>query len=274
MKKSNNENDKEEPADFIESITIKDPKIIEECDKKTPRIPEDETEESFDRPYLKKNSLKKSEQIIGQILAMLIAFCPSNPEIDGLIISGRHRFLQNPKWKKQYVRINNWQEYYKLRFHLNIHKRRNSAETKKIIQKCGEELIKQGIAPEKIASILWKDFPGISRATFLKIIDPKWKNSQMAKNRLGKKDKTKKNIHEKCQQEVESLKAQNQRLKNDNAEITESTQKTLRDNALQSGNDSSRLKILEAGQVVEVKGLKFMIKVEKGGTNFDVEESN
>lgn len=260
MKKSNDENDKEELTDFIESRIIKDPKIIKECDKKTPRTPKDETEEDYDKPFQEKNLLKKSEKIIGQVFAIMIAYCSSNPEIDMLILNGRHRFLQNPKWKKIYVRINNWQEYCKFRFNLNIHKRKKSAEIIKILPKCGEELIKQGIAREKIASILWKDFPGISRATILKSINPEWKNSIKAANRLGKtKNKSKKNIDEKCQQENESLRAQ----------IAEA-QRLLCDREIQEGNKSSRLRILETEREIEVDGIKLTIQVEKDGTDYIV----
>ena len=246
---------------------IEDKTTIEGLDKEALYIPPSEKSETMDNKLLEKNYLKNSKDEVGYQYPIKVAVWFEDPYKDSQTsekrvhmrpLDGRHRYLQDPNWPREYYECESLDEFYQRRFNLDIKKKSNPNEWKKALKDYGNHLHDVEKVPlEKLGSTLCKKLRGVHKMKILRYLPHEWKDSTKANNRLGKtKDKAKKNIHEKCQQEKESLKAEFQKL--------------LRDNEIQEGNKSSRIRIFETEREVEVDGIKLTIQVEKDGTNYIV----
>ncbi len=220
---------------------ITDSKLIEELNKLPLYICPSEDAETFDKKLLQKNLLKNSEQVVGQQYPIKVAVWFEDPNKDSQtsekrvnmrIIDGRHRYKQNANWLREYYFCSNLDEYYNLRFNLDIKKKDNPKEKKSSLKRYGDYLNQEeGIPLEKIGSTMCKRLKGMHKSQILKYLPDEWKDQTKANNRKGKtKQKNGKNIHEKCLQEIANLKAKylqeitnlkakNQRLWNENSKL-------------------------------------------------------
>ncbi len=200
------------------------------CDQQKLYIAPSETEETFDKELLQNDKLLRSAKAVGQLSPIVVAIYPNDPYKDSnseqrlhlRIIEGRHRYKQDPNWKREYWLIDDFQEYCKLRLNYDIKKRSNPTELKAILRMQGEDLLLKGTPSEKIGSVICKNLEGIHKSQILFHLPPEWKDSRKASNRLGKtKQKNGEHIHEKCLQEIANLKAKIQRLWTENSEMKE-----------------------------------------------------
>jgi len=209
---------------------ITDTKLIEELNKLTPYICPSEDAETFDNKLLKKNLLKNSEQAVGQQYPIKIAVWFEDPNKDSQtsekrvhmrIIDGRHRYKQDASWVREFYDCSNLDEYYILRFNLDIKKKDIPKEKKSSLLRYGNYLNQdEGIPLEKIGSTMCERLQGMHKSQILGYLPDEWKDPIKANNRKGKtKQKNDKNIHEQCQQKIEKLEAQNHRLWSENSEL-------------------------------------------------------
>ncbi len=265
----------------VEIITNQ--KLILELDKQDLYIPPGETWETFDQEMLRQDVLKKSANAIGQHSPISVAVWVDDPNKESdishervhlRIIDGRHRYKQNPKWKRQYISVNSFEQYCKYRLNIDLKKNHNPKEKEMLFGMMGRYLLKQGCQYEKIGSTLCKMYPEMHSSQILRYLPSKWKDPTKAHNRLGKIKLRDVNETKKIQQELENPKDQEIKkleynLKeawNENSELKKHLL-TLED---RHAKDSSRLKILEeAEQEVNVEGVgKIKIKLEKDGISY------
>lgn len=101
---------------------------------------------------LSRESLAKSEKVIGQLYPVLV-----NKE--GKVLEGHHRLASNPKWKKKVVETKTPIEDILVRMHAHHRRRIPQEETRTLLIALAQQLKNAGIKKENIASEIVKIAP-------------------------------------------------------------------------------------------------------------------
>lgn len=197
---------------------IEDKTTIEGLDKEALYIPPSEKSETMDNKLLEKNYLKNSKDEVGYQYPIKVAVSfedlykdsqTSEKRVHMRPLDGRHRYLQDPNWPREYYECESLDEFYQRRFNLDIKKKSNPNEWKKALKDYGNHLYDVEKVPlEKIGSTLCKRLTGVHKTQILRHVPPEWKDTTKANNRTGKTKKNYENIHEKCEKTIEELKSQ------------------------------------------------------------------
>lgn len=174
-------------------------------------IPPSEKPETLDKKSLKKNFLKKSKDEVGYLYPIKVAVWFEDPYKDSQTsekrvhmrpFDGRHRYLQDPNWPKEYYKCGSLDEFYQFRLNSDVKKKPNPNEWKKALKDYGKHLQDVEKVPlEKICSTLCKRLRGVHKMQILRHVPPEWKDSSKIINRLGKtKEKTQTNNQQMHQQ--------------------------------------------------------------------------
>jgi len=187
---------------------ITDPKKIAELDKMEIWIAPNETDETFDQKIISGQSHDyiKSSKSVGQLRPLEIAVWEKDPNaksdnsperINMRIINGRHRYKQDPKWRREYYDFGVYEtkgvdpvmEYYLARGHFDMQKKASREERRVLVIDMATRLMKQGKpAPEccnEIIKIMEKQ--GISNENSIREVCPKdFKDKEHADRKAGK----------------------------------------------------------------------------------------
>lgn len=300
MSKSKDKKGKEngKPPSTTKPKFITDPKLISELDKKSLYICPSETKRTLDDDLLENNKLKKSCEKVGPLDRVLVAVWFDDPNRDSetseervhmRIIEGRHRYLQDENWPRNYIDVGSTKQFWDYQRYFGVRKKDNPEERKAKIIMMGNFLRNHGTPLHKIAAELcrWLEDTHWPQE-ILDYVPQEWKDPTKAENRRKKtKLKNHDDIVQKPTQELENLQIQNQRLeeelKNKNTTILELQNEKasyleenlgLKNRLLLEEDlrrkDSSRIRILEnAEQEVDVEGVgKIKIKLERDGTTY------
>lgn len=99
-----------------------------------------------------KESLAKSEKVIGQLYPVLV-------NRKGEVLEGHHRLKSNPKWKRKVVETKSRIEDILVRMHAHHRRRIPQEETRALLIELAQQLKNVGIKKENIASELVKIAP-------------------------------------------------------------------------------------------------------------------
>jgi len=189
-------------------VRISDPKLIEELDKTELWIAPNETDETYDTKIIagQSHDYQKSADSVGQLRPIEVAVWKEDPNaksdnsperIHMRIINGRHRYRQNPKWRREYYdfgvytdkKIDPVMEYYLARGHFDMQKKASREERRVLVIDMATRLMKQGKrAPEVCAEIVnIMEKQGISNENSIREVCPReFKDQGFADRKAGK----------------------------------------------------------------------------------------
>jgi len=189
-------------------VRITDPKLIEELNKTELWIAPNETDETYDTKILggQSHDYNKSAESVGQLRPIEVAVWKEDPNgksdnsperIHMRIINGRHRYRQNPDWRREYYdfgvyekqKIDPVMEYYLARGHFDMQKKASREERRVLVIDMATRLMKKGKpAPEccsEIIKIMEKQ--GISNENSIREVCPRdFKDQERAERKEGK----------------------------------------------------------------------------------------
>ena len=182
---------------------ITDQKIIAGLDKLPLYVPAHESPMTYDTDMMNRDSYKASAEVVGQLRHIEVAVWFDDPEIDVpnsharvhlRIINGRHRYMQDPTWKRDYYDLSQFPDpvmaYFDARLHFDLQKRRTASELSMIIEEMAERLLKTtGIDAEdccnEIVNIMHPQGLG-AEATIRNACPSRYKDKEHAGRKTGK----------------------------------------------------------------------------------------
>lgn len=189
-------------------VRITDPKRIEELDKKELWVAPNETDETYDMGIVQGRShdYNKSASSVGQLRPIEVAVWDNDPNgksdnsperVDMRIINGRHRYRQNPKWRREYYDFGVYEkkgidpvmEYLFARGHFDMQKKASREERRVLVIDMATRLMKQGKpAPECCSEIVKLcEKQGISNENSIREVCPRsFKDQEHAERKLNK----------------------------------------------------------------------------------------
>jgi len=189
-------------------VRITDPELIEKLDKEEIWIAPNETDETFDSKILagQSHDYLKSSQSVGQLrpLEVAVYFADPNAKSDNSperihmrIINGRHRYRQDPKWRREYYDFGIYEkkgvdpvmEYYIARGHFDMQKKASRDERRVLVLDMATRLMKKGTPAPQCCNEIIKicDNQGISNENSIRDVCPKdFKDKEHADRKAGK----------------------------------------------------------------------------------------
>ncbi len=189
-------------------VRITDPKVIEELNKIDLWVAPNETDETYDQKITagQSHDYNKSAESVGQLRPIEVAVWREDPNgksdnsperIHMRIINGRHRYRQNPEWRREYYDFGVYEkqnvdpvmEYYLARGHFDMQKKASREERRVLVIDMATRLMKKGKpAPEccsEIIKIMEKQ--GISNENSIREVCPRdFKDQERAERKEGK----------------------------------------------------------------------------------------
>lgn len=139
---------------------IEDLELIKKYDSMDLYIPPHEIYTTFDSEMLNRHAFADSKKVVGEHRPIEVAIWEEDPEknspnawhrIHLRIINGRHRYSDNPKWKREYYDLSEADDpvliYYDLRLHFDMQKKSKPEERTALIEQLGEYLMKEKVVP-------------------------------------------------------------------------------------------------------------------------------
>jgi hypothetical protein len=189
-------------------VRITDPKLIEELNKTELWVAPNETDDTYDLKIVggQSHDYNKSADSVGQLRPIEVAVWKEDPNgksdnsperIHMRIINGRHRYRQNPEWRREYYDFGVYEkqnvdpvmEYYLARGHFDMQKKASREERRVLVIDMATRLMKKGKpAPEccsEIIKIMEKQ--GISNENSIREVCPRdFKDQERAERKEGK----------------------------------------------------------------------------------------
>jgi len=207
---------KTEQKTALDSIRIKDQKLIDKIKKEIPEpfIPKFE-DGTFDEDILEQGRYTESaKEIGGQYIPVAVAYCPNDPvmkkklddgnqnpdynpespfRVHGRVVDGRHRYKdalsRGLKWEIEYINVKDYPHYMMLRGHMDQKKSPNKKEHENFFdQYCKYVFEKEGVPIQDVCKYVVDKFKNVlSEAAIRSYIPPQYKDSKMASLREGQK---------------------------------------------------------------------------------------
>lgn len=175
-------------------VRIEDQKTIEELDKLDLYIAPNETDETYDTKILagQSHDYIKSSNSVGQLRPIEVAVWREDPNassdnsperIHMRIINGRHRYRQDPKWRREYYNFGVYEksgvdpvmEYYLARGHFDMQKKASREERRVVVLDMVTRLLKKGMPAPQCCNEVVKicDAQGISNENSIREVCPR-----------------------------------------------------------------------------------------------------
>ncbi|MBI3842359.1 MAG: hypothetical protein HY295_04345 [Thaumarchaeota archaeon] len=215
---------------------ITDPELIAKYDKMQLYVQPDEGPKTYDADIMERKAFAKSAETSGQHRAIEVAINEDDPDKDSTssnarihlrIINGRHRYLQDPTWKREYYYIKDIFEYFDSRMTFDYQKVTTTKEKRVIIKQIAEALMTtEGIKSHECCDIIIKrHLTRWSDTTVRKYCPARFKMLNMAVRKsdeeLGKKTKLDRAEKENFEKIISEKDRENERLREENKRLQE-----------------------------------------------------
>lgn len=126
--------------------------------------------------------LYESKKETGPLRPVFIAKS-SDEEINNLPIDGFHRLSVDSDWPKEYRKVNDWREYYQLRFQANIqHRKDHPEQLKRDLNAYCEKLEEMGVGKQNCSARVLEHLALGYNPDYLRtLIDPQYKDQSKSK---------------------------------------------------------------------------------------------
>lgn len=183
---------------------VTDKKLVAKYDKVKLFVPPDESPDTLDQAIMESQAYAETAKERGQHRPIEVAVNENDPNIDSKdssqrfhlrIINGKHRYAQDPNWKRKYYHIDTIFEYFEARKIFDFQKVTTTKEKKVLIKQIAKALIRtEGIKPHECCDeIIKRDLTRWSGTTVRKYCPARFKMLNMAVRKsdeeLGKKTK-------------------------------------------------------------------------------------
>ena len=285
----------------VKFAVITDAALIEEFNKQELYIPPNETPATYDNEMMGRKAYSVSADEVGQLRPIEVAIWKDDPNknsptsmerIHMRIINGRHRYFDDPNWRREYYDLSGKQDpiwaYFEARQHFDLQKKSQPAERAILIEQMAEHLIKhEGLAPDQCCNEIVKRLvpQGVaSEVTIRNHCDKKYKNKDMSAKKEGKTfelagketqvvKQAKKIVGKKVielEGRVNTLVIENTELQKKNSTLEENIRSNM--NVIQ--DLESKLRIVSAlDKTTEIDGIKIRARVDATSNKIIVEKS-
>lgn len=247
--KSDNANEQKRAHGYAQ---VTDPEPIARYDQMTLYIPQHEKPETLDIEMMTRQAYAESAKEVGHFRPIEVAICEHDPEKDSSvahdrvhlrIINGRHRYLQDPTWPRNYYYIDNILEYFKARKTFDMQKECTAKEKEMLITEITEALLRtENIAPEDCCSeIIKRKLTHWSGNTVMNYCPSHFKHNAISEFR---KTQTYENLGKETKQEKLAREISQKHISKKDKQITE-LNKEITDLTTQNVTLSDEKKMLE-----------------------------